>query len=160
MFSFFLFFLQMPRKCVNAADNFCYICGKITFASQKRIITALVRKAYHLYFGCKIGDQDRSWAPHICCNTCATNLWQWSSRKRKYMPLAVPMVWKEPTDHNSNWYFCMTPPVGKGLSRKKKQNIQYPLIFHQQIVRYRMEKHYLHMKHLENSHLIQMMNKV
>ena len=44
------------------------------------------------------------------------------------MPFAVPMVWREPTDHSSNCYFCMTPPVGKGLSRKKKQSIQYPNI--------------------------------
>ena len=36
------------------------------------------------------------------------------------------MVWKEPTDHNSNCYFCMNQPVGKGLSRKNKYNIQYP----------------------------------
>ena len=35
------------------------------------------------------------------------------------------MVWRQPTDHNSNCYFCITPPVGKGLSRKKKHNIQY-----------------------------------
>ena len=35
------------------------------------------------------------------------------------------MVWKEPTDHNSNCYFCMNQPVGKGLSRKKKHHIQY-----------------------------------
>ena len=115
----------MPHKCVNEADNFCYICSKINFASQKCNITAPVRKPYHLYFGCKIGDQDRNWAPHICCNICATNLWPWISRKRKCMPFAVPMVWREPTDHNSNYYFCMTSSVGKGLSRKKKQNIQY-----------------------------------
>ena len=42
------------------------------------------------------------------------------------MPFAVPMVWKEPTDYNSNCYFCMNQPVGKGLSRKNKHNIQYP----------------------------------
>ena len=35
----------MHRKCVNEADNFCYICSKIAFASQKHSIKALVRKA-------------------------------------------------------------------------------------------------------------------
>ena len=122
----FLPFLQMPRKFVNDADYFCYICDKTTLASQKCSITAPVNKSYFLYFGCKIGDQNNSWFPHICCNTCATNLRQWLSRKRKCMPFAVPMVWREPTKHNSNYYFCVTPQVGKGLSRKKKQNIQYP----------------------------------
>ena len=44
------------------------------------------------------------------------------------MPFAVPMVWRNPTNHISDWYFCMTPPVSKGLSRKKKHGIQYPNI--------------------------------
>ncbi|CAK8676998.1 unnamed protein product [Clavelina lepadiformis] len=121
-------FLQMPRKCIKNADNFCYICGEITFSSQKRSITAVVRKAnlvFNLYFGCKVGDQDKSWAPHICCNSCGANLRQWLHGKRKCMPFAVPMVWREPTDHISDCYFCMIPPVCKGLSRKKKQSIQY-----------------------------------
>ena len=88
----------------------------------------MVKKAYHLYFGCKIGDQDKRWAPHICCNTCATNLRQWLNRKRKSMPFAVPMIWREPTDHTSNCYFCMVPPVGKGVSKKKKWTVHYPNI--------------------------------
>lgn len=47
----------MPRKCVNTADNFCYICGEVTFANQKKSINSQVKKAHHLYFGCKVGDQ-------------------------------------------------------------------------------------------------------
>ena len=54
----------------------CHICGEVTFASRKRSITAVVKKAYHLYFGCKIGDQDKSWALHYCCNTCQGQLTQ------------------------------------------------------------------------------------
>ena len=38
------------------------------------------------------------------------------------------MVWRNPTNHISDCYFCMTPPVSKGLSRKKKHGIQYPNI--------------------------------
>ena len=83
---------DMPRNCVHNADNFCYICGEVTFALQKQTLTAMVRKAYHFYFGCKIGDQDKSWAPHYCCNTCASNLRQWLNKKRKSMPFAVPMI--------------------------------------------------------------------
>jgi len=102
----------MPRTCVNSPDNFCYVCGEVTFSSQKRTITAIVKKGCPLYFGCKIGDQDKSWAPHVCCNTCATNLRQWLNRKRKSMPFAVPMIWREPTDHTSivisAWYMQLT----------------------------------------------------
>jgi len=113
----------MPRTCVNSPDNFCYVCGEVTFSSQKRTITAIVKKGCHLYFGCKIGDQDKSWAPHVCCNRCATNLRQWLNRKRKSMPFAVPMIWREPTDHTSNCYFCLVPAIDKGLSKKKKASV-------------------------------------
>jgi hypothetical protein len=118
----------MPRKCVNCADNFCYVCGKITFASTKLAITPIIRKAHNLYFGCKIGDQDKSWAPHICCNSCVTNLRNRLNRKRQSMPFAVPMVWTEPTNHVSDCYFCMVPPVRKGISKKKKWTLRYPNI--------------------------------
>lgn len=67
----------MPRYCVNKPDNFCYICGEVTFASQKCGISPIIKKAYHLYFGCKIGNQEKNWALHICCNNCANNLRNW-----------------------------------------------------------------------------------
>src|ERR1043165_7312190 len=67
----------MPRKFLNSADSFCYVCGKATFSTHKRSITPLIRKAYHCYFGCKIGDQVKSWVPHTCCNTCVCNLRNW-----------------------------------------------------------------------------------
>lgn len=118
----------MPRTCVNKADNFCYICGEITFTSQKRSITGMIKKAYNLYFGCKIGDQDKSWAPHICCNYCGTALEQWLNGKKPSMRFAVPMIWREPTDHVSNCYFCMVPPIEKGLNKKKKLSVHYPNI--------------------------------
>ena len=77
----------MPHNFVNSADNFCYICGEVTFARQRKAITMIVKKVYHLYFGCKIGDQDKSWVPHICCRKCATNLSQWLNGKRHAMPI-------------------------------------------------------------------------
>lgn len=118
----------MPRHCVNSADNFCYVCGEVTFSSQKQQITPLIRKAYQFYFGCKIGDQDKAWAPHIICNTCASNLRNWINGKRRSMPFAVPMIWREPSDHIKDCYFCMVSPIKKGISRKKKRTLIYPNI--------------------------------
>ncbi|CAI9718608.1 Hypothetical predicted protein [Octopus vulgaris] len=40
--------ITMSRTRVNKADNFCYISGEETFASQKCCINAMIRKAYHL----------------------------------------------------------------------------------------------------------------
>ena len=118
----------MPRKCVNTADNFCHICGEVTFANQKKSINSQVKKAYHLYFGCKVGDQDKPWAPHICCATCTTQLSQWLNCKRSSMPFAVPMVWREPSNHLNDCYFCLVPPLSSGITKRKKSRIVYPNI--------------------------------
>ncbi|GBN91480.1 hypothetical protein AVEN_58158-1 [Araneus ventricosus] len=108
----------MPRTCVNSVDNFCYICGELAFAAQKKIISAVVKKAYHLYFGCTIGDQDKDWAPHVYCRARATTLSKWLHGKRKAMPFAVSMIWREPSNH-IDCYFCMVPPATGGFTKKK-----------------------------------------
>jgi len=120
--------LVMRRNCINSADNFCYISGEVTFARQRKAITAIVKKAYHSYLACKIGDQDTSWTPHVCCRKCATNLSQWLNGKRYAMPIAVPVVWREPSNHATDCYFCTVPPVSGGITKKKKWTIVYPNI--------------------------------
>ena len=114
----------MSRKCVNGTDSFCYICGDLTSKTKKVRITALVKKAYELYFGCKIGDQDKSWAPHVCCKICAVSLRGWVKGSRPSMPFAVPMVWREQKDHYTDCYFCLTKI--SGVSFKHRKSIQYP----------------------------------
>lgn len=114
----------MSRKCLNSRDTFCYICGEFTIKSQRRIMTGLVKKAYELYFGCKTGDQDKEWAPHICCARCAVDLRAWLRGTPKAMPFAVPMVWREQRDHVTDCYFCLTNV--SGFSSKNKKAIEYP----------------------------------
>jgi hypothetical protein len=79
----------MPRKCVNDVDSFCYMCGDNTIKLLRNTITPLIKKTY----GCKIGDQDKPWAPHIVCANCAVYLRGWLKGSQKSMPFAVPMVW-------------------------------------------------------------------
>ena len=62
----------MPLVCVNSAENFCYICGEFTVFSQKRVLTSRTTKAYHQYFGCKVGDQEKPWAPYAAMLYAAT----------------------------------------------------------------------------------------
>lgn len=59
----------MSRKYKNDPDKFRYICGDITFKTQRRYGTPLVTKLHEDYFGFAIGQQDNAWAPHICCVT-------------------------------------------------------------------------------------------
>jgi len=100
----------------------------VTFARQRKAITAIVKKACHLYFGCKIGDHDKPWAPHISCPKRATNLSQWLNDKRHAMPFAFSMVWREPNNHTTDCYFCMAPSVSGGITKKKKWTAVYPNI--------------------------------
>ena len=92
--------------------------------SQARPFSENVKKAYFKYFGVLVGDQDKQWAPHVCCVTCSVSLVQWMKGKRKKMPFAVPMVWREPTNHFDDCYFCLTKT--EGFSKKQKHKIEYP----------------------------------
>jgi len=74
------------------------------------------------YFGCKVGDQEKSWAPHVCRVTCQTS--RGMGKISRSMPFAIPMVWGEPTDHASDRYFCLTSFIG--VTAKSKHTVQYP----------------------------------
>jgi hypothetical protein len=41
------------------------------------------------------------------------------------MPFSIPMVWREPSNHSNDCYFCLISPVASGMNRKKKQRIDY-----------------------------------
>jgi hypothetical protein len=62
--------INVPRRCVNSSDAFCYICGEVTSKSRIRSFTPPTNKCYDHYFGRKVGYQDKSWAPHFYCVTC------------------------------------------------------------------------------------------
>lgn len=113
----------MSRKCINDPNSFCYICGELTFKRQKRNFTNLICKCYRDYFGFSVGQQDKAWAPHICCITCVKNLTDWAKGSR-HMSFAIPMIWSEPRDHVSDCYFCLTKI--KGIHPKAKHNVKYP----------------------------------
>ena len=97
----------MPRQCKNSLDKFCYICGSLTFKKNKRNISSHVKRLYELYFGIKVGDQEKPWAPHICCSRCFSYLTRWSKGKMKSLPFGIPMIWRESQDHLTDCYFCM-----------------------------------------------------
>src|SRR5215510_11728355 len=47
----------------------------------------------------------------------------WAKASR-CMPFAIPMVWREPTDHVSDCCFCLTSLTG--VTAKSKHTVQYP----------------------------------
>lgn len=113
------------RACFLSPDLFCYICGEYTLKEEHRKhITVFVKKAYFAYFKVKLGDQDKSWAPHIVCKTCVEHLRQWTCGKRKCLKFGIPMVWREPKNHYDDCYFCVVNI--KGINGKNHKKWKYP----------------------------------
>ena len=131
MFFFFFSFRSsliltvIARQCKTNPNKFCYIRGELTFAKEKHSITSHIKKMYMSYFDCYFGDQDKSWAPHVCCLTCVKTLPAWYAGKNVYMKFGVPMIWREQKDHSNDCYFCRHDFTGFTTARKKK-HIVYP----------------------------------
>ena len=110
------------RSCRNKPDVFCYICGEYTIAPNRKPVTSFIRRAYHAYFGIKLGDQDKAWAPHMVCKACTETLRGWTNGKRS-LNFGIPMVWREPTNHVTDCYFCTVDVTG--INRKNRGNLKY-----------------------------------
>ena len=83
------------------------------FTGQACKISDFVKRCYYAYFGITLADQDKSFAPHMCCRICVEGLRLWSKGKRKRMPFGIPMIWREGKDHITDCYFCLTKVKGK-----------------------------------------------
>ena len=45
------------------------------------------------------------------------------------MPFPFPMLWREPTAHLTDCYFCIVPPLRHGITKEiKKRTVNYPNI--------------------------------
>ena len=108
------------RKCLNYPDSFCYICGSFTIPRQRTEIRTFVKEAYYDYFMIKVDDQDKSWAPLKVCRQCMESLRMWTKGKREKMPFGIPMIWREPNDHLTDYYFCIVKTTGYNSKNKSK----------------------------------------
>ena len=118
------------RKCKLSADSFCYVCGNyIGKKESKKLISSNPRLAYayEAYFRMPIGDQDKSWAPHFSCEYCRRTLEKWLTGMVSSMPFAIPRIWREPTNHNNDCYFCMVD-ISSYRKPSDKIKISYPSI--------------------------------
>jgi hypothetical protein len=111
-------------QCLQSPQKFCYICGSYVFDSKLRQIDSFVKKLYFSYFQLKVGDQDKSFAPHIACNTCVEGLRYWYDGKRKAMPFAILMQWRERKNNYDDCYFCVVNLTG--YNKNNKKGIKYP----------------------------------
>ena len=105
---------------LKLSNRFCFVCGKFTNKEQQTNITYDIKKMYMIYFGCPLGDQDKTWASHKICRKWCLGLHNGINKRSSSMPFAVPMIWGEPKDHCQDCYFYLTKT--KGLSFKQRQN--------------------------------------
>ena len=110
------------RACKNKPDLFCYICGEYTLSPNRNEVTDFLKRVYKAYFGMKLGDQDKPWAPHIVCKVCTESLRNWSKGCKTSMKFGIPMVWREPKNRVNDCYFCAVNVTG--INRKKSRESQ------------------------------------
>lgn len=103
---------------------FCYICGEYTLVQNRNPITSFIKRSYLAYFQVTLGDQDKDWAPHIVCKKCTEYLRGWSKGQKTALKFGIPMVWREPTNHVTDCYFCAVNV--SGINRNNRNSLIYP----------------------------------
>ena len=116
---------------MSSVTRLVLLCMRILhrFQATKHKISAGMKlvTAYSAYFGVTIGDQDKTWSPHVCYGNCRSTLEGLLRGKTKCMPFAFPRIWQEPTNHLNDCYFCMVD-VSHCRKSKNKKSIVYPSI--------------------------------
>ena len=72
-------------------------------------------------------DRDKSSAPHFCYGSCRSTLGGWLRGSRKCIPFAIPRIWREPSNHHDDCYFCMVD-ISEHKKTKDSKTIVYPSI--------------------------------
>ena len=115
--------ISTRKSCRSRPDIFWYICGEYTLVPNRNLVTTFIKQTYHAYFGMKLVDQDKAWAPHMVCKPSTEYLHQWSKGKKTSPKFGIPMVWKEPRNHVLDCYFCAIDVTG--INRKSRNVLKY-----------------------------------
>ena len=74
----------------------------ITITPYRKPVTDLIKCAYDGYFGIKLGDQDKPWAPHMVCKTRIETLRGWTNDKRSLSFVSYHNITKSKLNHITN----------------------------------------------------------
>lgn len=117
---------KIRNPCRNHINKFCSVCGDYIIGKNARNLTDITRGAYRQYFGFTLDSQNRWYIPTVICLGCRLILTKWSNGLQEYFPFSIPMQWREPTNHDSDCYFCLTDI--NGINAKNKKYWKYPKI--------------------------------
>ena len=59
----------------------------------------------------------------MVCKACTVTMRRWTNGKRS-LNFGIPMVWREPTNHLTDCYFCAVDVTG--INRKNQDSLKYP----------------------------------
>lgn len=85
-----------------------------------------LKETYELYFGQKIGGQDKAWAPQFCCANSKGH------PENRYRLLFLRygenrmIMWRTVTDHVTDCDFCLTNDTGFSAENKNANTLIGP----------------------------------
>ena len=117
--------MSTSRKiCKNDPNYFCNICGEYTFKNWRLSVSKFIKQVYFDYFGFPLNTRDKYWVPHMVCKTCVESLRLWANKKRPHCKYQTPMLWREPSNHQDDCYFCVVDI--NGINKRNRSKWFYP----------------------------------
>ncbi|UYV77462.1 hypothetical protein LAZ67_15001094 [Cordylochernes scorpioides] len=118
---FYSNFLQTPPQQFLSLFHWAVKSSRTSNFLKKDLISIPLR-AYLAYFGIKLGDQDKTWAPHKICKTCVETLYLWIKGERQ-LTFGIPMAWRLLKYHDNDCCFCVQDL--KHFNRNGKKELIY-----------------------------------
>ena len=69
-------------------------------------------------------EQDKAWSPHMVWKTCTEYLRRLTNGKKSCLKFGIPIVWREPANHDTDCYFCVINLTG--INIKNRNSLRYP----------------------------------
>lgn len=113
--------MSMSRNtCRNNPNYFCNICGKYTVKKIRLDVSDYVKQVYFENFGFSFDTRNKPWVPNVVCKPYIEALRLWENQKRPHFKYQTPMIWREPTNHDNDCYFCAVNFNGINKTNRSK----------------------------------------